>query len=138
MISFKKYVLNKWIPFPSQNQIIESVIKDTALCATTRRSEKHRSIMVALHSRTVHEANKKTGRDNKDGSHIKSNRKGKARTKNILQGTIDRTHDLMNDLDRVEREMVKNTMLNPIVQFNQTRINESLNYFKKATEKSNN
>ena len=40
MISFKKYVLNKWIPFPSQNQIIESVIKDTALCATTRRSEK--------------------------------------------------------------------------------------------------
>ena len=94
--------------------------------------------MVALHSRTVHEANKKTGRDNKDGSHIKSNRKGKARTKNILQGTIDRTHDLMNDLDRVEREMVKNTMLNPIVQFNQTRINESLNYFKKATEKSNN
>ena len=96
--------MNKYLSYRKpklQNKLLKML-----RCVLQPDVQKHRSIMTILRSRTVYEANKKTGCDNKDGSHIKSNRKGKARSKKLLQGTIDHIHNLMNNLDRKEREMV--------------------------------
>ena len=62
-----------WIPFPSQTQIVETGVKDAALCASTGRLEKTRTVMAILRSKTVHDSNKKAAKEKDDIGFIKAN-----------------------------------------------------------------
>ena len=48
-----------WIPFPPQTQIIETGVKDIALCVSTGRFEKTRTVLAILRSKAVCDSNKK-------------------------------------------------------------------------------
>ena len=62
-----------WIPFPLKRQIVETGVKDEALCASTGRLEKNRTVLVILRSNTVHDLNKEAAKEKDDIGYIKAN-----------------------------------------------------------------
>ena len=62
--------------------------------------------------------------------------RGKTRTKNILQGTMDRAYNLYEKVWEEERAKVKDIILNPTTQFKHSRINNNMSSFKQSLEKN--
>ena len=56
MKKLRTYIENTYLPLPSNNQIVEAGVKDTALCRTTSKGERMASILVFYRSITVPEA----------------------------------------------------------------------------------
>ena len=77
-LPFKTYMHIHWITFPAQTQIVETGVKDAALCTSTGRLEETRTVLDVIRSKTVHNSNNKAAKEKDDIGYIKANQYIKA------------------------------------------------------------